>query len=132
MTRKMGGVMASDSTKQKLNTRSSTEAKMVSSDNFLTKIIWCKNFLGCQGIRLNQNILLQDNFSAKTLMEKGRSSCGKRSRTVNIRYFDIKDYCEQGELKIEYCPTDVMVGEYMTKPLQGLKFKKFKNLILGL
>ena len=129
---KLGGGMASGSTKQKLNTRSSTEAKMVSSDDFLTKIIWCKTFLGCQVIRLNQNILLQDNLSAKTLMEKGRSSCGKRSRTINIRYFTIKDYCERGELKIEYCPTDAMVGDFMTKPLQGLKFKMFRKIILGL
>ena len=77
MMSKMGGGIASGGTKQKLNTRSSTEAKMVSSDNFLTKIIWCKTFLGEQGIRLNQNILLQDNLSAEMLMKKGRSSCGK-------------------------------------------------------
>lgn len=42
----LGGGMASGSTKQKLNTHLSTEAELVSSDNFLTNIIWCKNVLG--------------------------------------------------------------------------------------
>ena len=105
---------------------------MASSDDFLTHIIWCKTFLGEQGLHLNQNILLQDNLSAKTLMEKGQSSCGKRSRAINIHYFAIKDYCERGELEINYCPTDDMVGDFMTKPLQGSKFRKFRKLILGL
>ena len=132
MMSKLGGGMVFGSTKKDLNTCSSTDTKMVSSDDFLTKIIWCRMFLGSQGLRLNQNILLQDNLSAKTLMEKGRISCGKRSWAINIRYFAIKDYCDRGELKIEHCPTDVMVGDYMTKPLQGMKFKNFRKLILGL
>ena len=65
-------------------------------------------------------------------MEKGRSSCGKRSRAINICYFSIKDYCERGELKIEHFPTYAMVADFMTKPLKGLRFKKFRKLILGL
>ena len=91
-----------------------------------------QNFPWAQGTRLNQNILLQDNLSAKILMEKGRNSYRQILCTINIRYFTIKDYCEHCELKIEYCPTDAMVGDFMTKPLQGLKFKNFRKLILGL
>ena len=127
-----GGAIAPGSTKQKLNTRSSTKSEMVASDDFLSKMIWSKNFLHAQGLRLNQNILLQDNLSTKLLMEKGRSSCGKRSRTINIRYFAIKDFCERGELKIQYCNTEDMVGDYMTKPLQGSRFRKLRTIILGL
>ena len=132
MMSKIGGGIASGSTKQKLNTRSSTEAKMVSSDDFLSKIIWCKNFLHEQGLVLVQNILQQDNTLATTLMTKGRNSCGKRSRAINIHYFAIKDYCDRGELSIEYCPTDDMVGDFMRKLLQGVKFRNFRKLILGL
>ena len=52
----LGGSMASGSTKQKLNTRSLTEDEIVSADDFLAKVIWCKNFLGEQDSSLNQNI----------------------------------------------------------------------------
>ena len=66
------------------------------------------------------------------LEKKGRASCGKRTRAIKIRYSTIKDCWERGDLKIEYCPTDVIVGDFMTKPLQGIKFRNFRNLILGM
>ena len=52
-------------------------------------------------------------------MEK--KSAGKRSRALNIRYFFLTDQVEKGNLKIEYCPTETMIGDNMTKPLQGEK-----------
>ena len=29
------------------------------------------------------------------------------------------------------CPTDEMIGDFMTKPLQGSKFMKFRKIIMG-
>ena len=34
-------------------------------------------------------------------------------------------------LTIEYCPTDEMLGDFMTKPLQGSKFSFFKSRLMG-
>ena len=127
-----GGGMASGSMKQKLNTRSSTTSELVAADDFLPNIIWVENFLKIQGISLDQNVLYQYNQSAMLLEKKGRASCGKRTPTLNIRYFAIKDCWDRGELKIEYLPTDVMAGDFMTKPLQREKFRKFRKLILGM
>ncbi len=41
------------------------------------------------------------------------------------------DQVEKGNLTIEYCPTDAMIGDFMTKPLQGEKFRKFKRAVMG-
>ena len=32
---------------------------------------------------------------------------------------------------IEYCPTNEMVADFFTKPLQGKKFQEFKDTIMG-
>ncbi len=32
---------------------------------------------------------------------------------------------------MEWCPTKDMLADYMTKPLQGANFKKFRDLIMG-
>ena len=61
----------------------------------------------------------------------GRASSGQRTRHINIRYFFIKNRVESGELSIIYCPIDEMVVDFFTKPLQGKKFFKFRDLILG-
>ena len=127
-----GGGMASGSTKQKINARSSTEAEIVACDDFLAKVVWVRNFLMGQGIPLKENFLGQDNKSAIILEEKGRASLGKRSRAMNVRYFAIKDHVDRGEVTVHYCPTEKMVGDFFTKPLQGEKFRNFRRLILGM
>ena len=129
---KKGRGMASGSNKQKLNTILFTTSKLVAADDFLPKIVWIKNFMDAQGHKLNQNILFQDNKTTMLLEKKGRSSCGKRTRALNIRYFSIRDFFDKGNLEIEYLQTDSMVGDFFTKPLQGEKFRKFRKLILGM
>ena len=63
--------------------------------------------------------------------KNGKSSSSKRTKHINIRYFFITDRVANGELSIEWCPTGDMVGDYMTKPLQGALFKKFRDMIMG-
>ncbi len=125
------GAIHSTSKKQKLNTRSSTEAELVGADDLATMILWTKLFLEEQGYGIDKNILYQDNQSAMLLEVNGRKSAGKRSRAMNIRYYFLTDQVEKGNLQIMYCPTDEMIGDYFTKPLQGEKFRKFRKCILG-
>jgi hypothetical protein len=57
------------------------------------------------------------------LLEKnGLASASKQSRHMNIQYFFIVDWAKNGELRIEYCLTDKMIGDFFTKPLQGAQF----------
>ena len=41
------------------------------------------------------------------------------------------DQIKKGNLCVEYCPTKQMIADYMTKPLQGEQFYKFKKAIMG-
>jgi hypothetical protein len=125
------GVVQSISRKQKLNTRSSTESELVGVNNVSVMILWTKLFLEEQGYNINSNILYQDNKSAILLETNGKKSSGKRTRALNIRYFFLMDQVEKGNVTIVYCPTNDMVGDFHTKPLQGKKFRKFQNAILG-
>jgi hypothetical protein len=36
------------------------------------------------------------------------------------------------KIKTEFCPTDNIIGDFMTKPLHGRKLKKIKQEILNL
>ena len=72
------------------------------------------------------------NKSTILLEKKGRVAACRRSQAINIRYFSIKDHVEKKELQIESCPTNLMVGDLISKPLQGEKFQKFRKLILGI
>ena len=98
--------------------------KLVGVDDFITKILWTKLFLEEQGYEINKNVLYQDNKSAILLETNGKKSSGKRTRTLNLRYFFVTDQTEKGNLTVEHCPTEDMVADHMTKPLQGKQFDK--------
>ena len=124
------GAVISASRKQTLNTRSSTEAELVSADDAAGPMLWTMRFLTSQGYKV-KNVLYQDNMSTILLETNGRASAGKRSRHLNIRYFFLHDLKEKGLVSIEYCPTDEMIGDYHTKPLHGAKFSKFRRIIMN-
>ena len=92
------------STKQKLNTRSSTEAEVVGVDDFMPAICWTRYFLEAQGYGVKDNVVYQDNKSSILLEKNGKMSSGKHTKHINIRYFFITDHASKGELSIEWCP----------------------------
>ena len=124
--------IASGSTRQKINTRSSTIAELVAVDDFLGKIVWMKKFLQGIGYRLANNILFQDNTSAILMEKNGRTCLGKRNRAIDVRYFAVKDAVELGDVEIRHISTDKMVADYFTKCLTGKKFLEFRKIILGM
>jgi len=122
----------SSSLRQKLNTKSSTEAELVGVDDGMALITWTRNFLTEQGFKISSNTVYQDNQSAILLERNGRASSGRRTRHINIRYFFVTDRVKNGELRIEYCPTGNMWGDFFTKPLQGTPFRRQRKVIMNL
>jgi hypothetical protein len=66
------------------------------------------------------------------LENNGKASSGKRTRHFDIKYFYVTDLIARDEVVVKYCPTEDMIGDYMTKALVGAKFYKFRDLILNL
>ena len=124
------GAIISDSTKQKVNARSSTESEMIAADDMISKILWTKRFLEAQGHQVKANIVYQDNSSAMKLEMNGKASSGKRTRHFDIKFFYITDLIKRKEMEVRFCPTDEMVADYMTKPLVGSKFNEFRKTIM--
>ncbi len=120
------------STKQKLNTQSSTEGELVAVDDMMPIVLWTWYFLMAQGYGVTENLLLQDNKSSVLLDRNGKASSGKRTRHINIRYFFITDRVNTKEVEIKWCPTKDMVADFMTKPLQGSHFRRLRDLIMGM
>ena len=71
------GVPIGVSTKQKINTKSSTERELVGTDDVMGHIIWTNYFLEAQGYGSQDTILYQDNKSAILLENNGKGSSGK-------------------------------------------------------
>ena len=126
------GSIYSNSLKQKLVARSSTEAELVGVHDILPQILWTHNFLMSQGYPVQKNIIYQDNMSAMLLENNGRKSSTKRTKHIELRYFFIHDQIKQDKVLIEHCPTLKMRADFFTKPLQGMLFYRLRDLIMNI
>jgi hypothetical protein len=125
------GAVYATSTRQKVGTKSSTEAELVGVSDVLSQVIWTRYFMEAQGYAVKDSIVYQDNQSAMLMEKNGRASSGKRTRHINIRYFFVTDRVANRELSIEYCPTKEMFADFFTKPLQGTPFRAFRDWIMN-
>lgn len=125
------GIIDEKSSKQKMNTRSSTETEIVGTSEYLPKNIYFELFMEAQGYKLESNKLAQDNQSAMKMERNGKDSCSSNSKHIAIKYFWVTDRIKNGNIEVVYCPTTQMIADYFTKPLQGALFHTLRRVIMG-
>jgi hypothetical protein len=126
------GAVHAKSSKQKINSKSSTETELIGLSDYLSQVIWFQNFLEAQGyISLEPATIFQDNKSAITMAHKGKHT-GESTRHINIRFYFIKHYLDNATVKLEYLPTERMIADILTKPLQGALFRDLRAKLLNL
>ena len=118
------------SAKQKIVSKSSTEAELIGISDGCSQIIWSRDFIIGQGYDVSAATVYQDNMSTINMVKAGKPT-SDRSRHIHVRYFFIKDRVDSGEIAIQYMPTDEMTADILTKPLVGEKFRKLKAKLLN-
>jgi hypothetical protein len=73
------------STRQKLKTKSSTQAELVGVDDVMPLVLWTHYLLDALGYGVTKNKVFQDNQSAILLEKNGRRSSKRRTCHTNIR-----------------------------------------------
>jgi hypothetical protein len=123
-----GGPIHAKSSKQKIVTKSSTEAEFVGTSDSVNQALYLKEFLQEQGYECKSVLLYQDNQSCMTLIKKGKSR-SERTRHMSIRQFWITERVNNGEIRVEYLPTENMIANLLTKPLQGSQFVNERKML---
>lgn len=126
------GPVYSAFSKQKFNSKSSTEARLIGINDIIRQVLWTQYFLEVQGYSVQQSTLYQDTRSAMLLEKNGQAFGGKNTRHINIPYFLVQDIISSGKISLEYCPTENMVDDFFTKPLQGAAFNRFWDAIMNI
>ena len=126
------GAMISVSKKLGVVTTSLTETEIVLTGERLPKCTWFRYFRLAQGEEEKEDILMQDNKSAIILQKNYPYSTRKGSKHIHVRYFFVVDKLGKKEIKILYCPTDKMLADYNSKPLQGQLFVDMRDRMLGI
>ena len=93
---------------------------------------WTRYFIAAQGYNVKDNRKHQYNKSSIVFENTGKALISKRTKHINITYFFITGRVKNGEVSVVWCPTGDIIGEYMSKRLQGAMFINFRDQIMGL
>jgi histone deacetylase 1/2 len=124
------GTIECKSTKQRINTKSSTESELIALSDMSTTAIWINEFIKHQQYKLSTTIIYQDNKSTITMINNGNSN-KERTRHINLRYFWLRDRIKSGEVIITYKQTSEMIADILTKTIQGKQFTYLRDKLLN-
>jgi hypothetical protein len=122
-----GGTVSWCCRKQDCVALSSTEAEFIALSEACQEAGWIKNLLSDMGIELKKPMkIFEDNQSVLKLIKEENLS--KRTKHIETKKYFVKDYVEKKIVACEYCPTEVMIADLLTKPLNGVKIKQLREL----
>lgn len=75
----------------------------------------------------NQVKVYGDNQAALTLIKEHHTH--NRAKHIDIAYHFVRDLFKRGRIYIEFVRTADMVADGLTKPLQGIHFQRFIDLV---
>ncbi len=125
------GAICSSSTKHKIPSKSSCESEIIGLYDKIGDILWTRQFLEAQGYTIQTNVVYQDNMSTLSLAKNGYVSSSKRTKHIKAKYFFVRHFHNSGEIDLQYCPTEQMWADVLTKPLQGSKFRLMRAFLMN-
>jgi hypothetical protein len=66
-----------------------------------------------------------------SLAKNGYVSSSKRTKHIKAKYFFIRHFYQTGEVDLQFCPTEQMWADVLTKPLQGQKFRLMRAFLMN-
>lgn len=115
-----GGVISWYCKKQTCVALSSTEAEFIALAEACQESIWITRLLNDLDVKLDTPIVIyEDNQSCLKLIKNSKFS--NRSKHIDTKFHFVKDYVTKNLIECIFCPTEEMVADLLTKPLNGTR-----------
>ena len=105
---------------------STTEEEYVVACLASCEVVWLRKLLSnFFYLQLDATCIYCDNQSCVKLSEN--PVFHDKSKNIEIKYHYIRDMVERGAEKLQYVATDEHIADVLTKPLDRVKFKYFRE-----
>lgn len=122
-----GGTISWSCNKQNMVASSSCEAEYISLCDASKEVKWLRQLLEEMHEQFDSpTIIFEDNQSCIALVRDHKFSY--KTKHIDTRYKMIRDLVKKKIIKCEYCPTEEMVADLLTKPLSSIKHNYFRKL----
>lgn len=115
--------------KQNCVSLSSTEAEYIALAEACQEALWLRKLiLDFELSEVQRITIFEDNQSCVKLVDNEKFS--RRTKHIDTKYHFVRDLKQKDIVNIQYCPTDNMVADLLTKPLHFIKLNKFRSELL--
>ena len=116
--------------KQTIIATSSTEAELIAVYNAIPEV---RLLIGLfYDLDLQYNIILnQDNMSAISLINTGRSNTNRSRRNMTVKINKVNEFVMEHHIIIQYMPTETMLADLLTKVHPKWRFNKLVPYFLS-
>lgn len=113
--------------KQSIVALSTMEAEFIALSEACKEMLWLRRLLeDMQQSVDGPSKIYEDNQSCLKFIETERLS--NLSKHIDTRDKFVKDYVDRNLILFEYCPTEKMVADLMTKPLNVQRLEKLRMM----
>lgn len=121
-----GGTISWSCNKQNMVASSSCEAEFISISEASKEVKWLRQLLDEMHEKIDiPTKIFEDNQSCIELV--GEHKFSYKTKHIDTRYKMIRDIVMQKIIECEYCPTEEMVADLLTKPLTAIKHNYFRE-----
>ena len=107
---------------------SSTRAEYVSAALASQEAVWLQQLLEDMGIIKTEPItLFEDNHGCLKLADNEGMSV--QTKHIDIKHHHLRDLVQHNVIKLEYCETNRMIADILTKPLPKPKLEELRAMI---
>ena len=122
-----GGPVSWLSKKQVTVALSTAEAEYVALSQAAQEATWMRRLLSDLRMEATSTVILEDNQGAIAIAKNPVNH--SRTKHIDIRYHYIRECVQNGQIELQYCPTDEMKADILTKPLTKQKFEYLRGQI---
>jgi hypothetical protein len=114
------------SKKQATVALSTSEAEYIALSLAAQETIWIRKLLSEFGVKLDgPTTLMEDNQGAIAIAHNPVSHA--RTKHIDIRHHYIRQCIQEGAVKVNYCSSENMYADILTKPLTKGKFQTLRD-----
>ena len=125
-----GGAVSWSSKKQQTAAISTSEAEYQAMALAVQETLYLRSLLGEMGISCGSPTVIQeDNQSCIKMCEN--PVMHKRTKHIDVKYHFIRERVEDATIELQYCPTELMSADLLTKALTREKLERHRRRLMG-
>ena len=115
------------SQKQSCVALSTAEAEYMALCSAAQEAVWMRELSSDLGNQQSQPTLIHEDNQSAIAMAKN-PQFHKRSKHINIKYHYVREQVNNGKIVVNYCPTEEMLADLLTKGIGPTKFNKLRDM----